>query len=96
MEPSFFTFNDICRINHHHWDNAYSVMLYHMEHGNLEKVVRGPEDIIYRNINKLKECQLEYDRIFLTSSTPSYPTSASRPKRKRIGVKKVEIPSGEK
>ncbi|MEB2778684.1 hypothetical protein SYJ56_25475 [Algoriphagus sp. D3-2-R+10] len=95
MTQENFTFQDICMKNDHHWDNAYAVLTYHLEHGNLEKVVRGPEDIIYRNIHGMEDNHLEYDRLFLTPSAPSTSSNPARPKRRRIGAEKVEIPRGE-
>lgn len=81
MERTFYTFQDIIRLNDNNWEKAYFMLERFQEKGLLRKEIRGPEDIIYHVTGPLRDFDLLFDRTFKVPDSDSEPM---RIKRKRI------------
>ncbi|TXE01845.1 hypothetical protein [Algoriphagus aquimarinus] len=81
MDKPILTFEDIIRLNGHDWDQAYAVLTYHLEKGNIKKEVLKDGTVIYHNPTQVQGHNLIHDKIF----TPKIQTRVvMRPRRTRI------------
>jgi len=75
------TFEEIIRLNGHDWDQAYAVLNYHLEKGNIKKEVLKSGIVIYHNPTRVQGHNLIHDKIFPPQSVNELVMS---PRRKRI------------
>lgn len=82
MDKQVLTFQDIISFNGNDWDQAYEVLNYHLEKGNIVKEVMQGELVVYHNEAGLQIQDLQHGKIIFTNGVEG--ESVFRPKRKRI------------
>lgn len=81
MDVPIITFEEIIKLNGHDWDQAYAVLNYHLEKGNIKKEVLENGIVIYHNPTRVQSHNLIHDKIFLPRASPKV---VMRPRRNRI------------
>ena len=81
MDEPIITFEEIIKLNDHNWDQAYTVLKYHLEKGNIKKEVLESGLVVYHNSTRVQRHKLIHDNIFLPTTNAK---AGMRPKRKRI------------
>ncbi|WP_026952187.1 hypothetical protein [Algoriphagus mannitolivorans] len=72
MIPDFYTFQEIIRYNANDWNQAYEVLQCYLQNGSFKKEIRGPENIIYHNLGKVKPFNLMYERVFFKEKSETH------------------------
>lgn len=81
MDVPIITFEEIIKLNGHDWDQAYEVLNYHLDKGNIKKEVLESGIVIYHNPTRVHSHNLIHDKIFLPATNTKV---AMRPRRNRI------------
>ena len=81
MDVPIITFEEITKLNDHDWDQAYAVLNYHLENGNIKKEVQDSGLVVYHNSSGVQRHKLIHENIF----SPEVNSNVlMRPRRKRI------------
>jgi hypothetical protein len=81
MDVPIITFEEIIKLNGHDWDQAYAILNYHLEKGNIKKGVLKSGVVIYHNPSRVQGHNLIHDKIFLPKFNNKI---VMRPRRNRI------------
>ena len=81
MDVPIITFEEITKLNGHDWDQAYAVLNYHLENGNIKKEVLESGLVVYHNATGVQKYKLIHNNVFLPSEKTNV---VIRPRRKRI------------
>ena len=72
MDVPIITFEDIIKLNDHNWDQAYAVLNYHLENGNIKKEVLESGLVVYHNSSGVQRHKLIHDNVFLPQLIPKW------------------------
>ncbi len=81
MDVPIITFEEIIKLNGHDWDQAYAVLNYHLEKGNINKEVLKSGIVIYHNPTRVQGHNFIHDKIFVPKPITKV---VMRPRRNRI------------
>ncbi|WP_339750717.1 hypothetical protein [Algoriphagus aquimarinus] len=62
MDVPIITFEEIIKLNGHDWDQAYAVLNYHLDKGNIKKEVLESGMVIYHNPTRVQGHNLIYNK----------------------------------